>query len=120
MTRYFLLGVALFSLTTLAQASTGTVRFSGRIVDPGCNASLVLTQQQLRLDGCPLAAVGAEVSVSASSADSVVPSSNVLAAHALTMSTAHSNARVFSQHYRVETLQHQATKSSYLVLINYP
>lgn len=120
MTRYFLLGVALLSLTTLAHASTGTVRFSGRIVDPGCNTSLAVAQQQLRLERCPLAAQGAEVSVSAMEVDSSAHGNNVLATHALTKSAAHSDARVFSQQYRVDTQRQPTTASSYLIVINYP
>lgn len=120
MTRYLLLGVAMFSLTTLAQASSGTIGFSGRIVDPGCDANLALAENQLHLERCPLAAQGVEVSVALSNRDSAAPRGSVLATHALTRPAVDVDARVFSQSYRVQTLQHVAAANSYQVLINYP
>jgi len=120
MTRYLLLGVAMVTLTSLAHASSGSIRFSGRIVDPGCNTSLAVAQQQLRLEGCPLAALGAEVSVSTMEMDSSAPGNSVLTTRALSKSTLHSDARVFSQQYRLDTLQQPTSASSYLVVINYP
>ena len=120
MTRYLMLGVAMFSLTTLAHASSGTIGFSGRIVDPGCNANLALAEHQLRLERCPLAAQGAEVSVALSNQDSAVPNSSVLATHALIMPNVDADTRVFSQTYRLQAPRHVATVNSYQVLINYP
>ena len=122
MSRYSMLGVALFSFTTLAHAGAGagTVRFSGRIVDPGCKASLALTQQQLRLDHCPLAALGAHVTVAPFAADSGATRNGVLARHALTATAGHSNARVFSQNYRRDVQTWHPSANGYLVVIDYP
>lgn len=120
MTRYFLLGVALISLSTAAHASTGTIRFSGRIVDPSCNASLTAAQQQLHLEGCPLAALGAEVTVTSLNGDGPGRSNAVLSNLALAPPASHPHPRVFSQHYRVEALRRSPSANGYLVVINYP
>lgn len=120
MTRYFLLGVALISLSTAAHASTGTIRFSGRIVDPSCNASLIESQHLLRIEACPLAAQGAEISVTSKSTGAASAGNGVLVKYALHATAPEPSARIFSQRYQLDMLQHHAAGSRYLVVVNYP
>lgn len=58
-----LLCVALMSVSALAQASSGSIRFSGHIAEPGCTTNL--SQGELSLAACPPSAKGSTVAVTA-------------------------------------------------------
>ena len=120
MIRSLLLGAALLSITWATNASQGTIRFVGRIVDSGCNVGLVRDQQQLNLDTCPMSAQGAQLQVSTLATGDVI---TLAAYHKQVGLAAHareSRERVFSRSYALRTRPDQPTNTGYLVLITYP
>lgn len=120
MIRSLLLGAALLSLPTWAHALQGTIYFTGRVVDAGCNVGLARAQQQVNLDGCPMSAQGAQLQVSTlDTGDSIA----VPAYHqeqGLRAPVLEPGKRVFSKSYALLTAPDQTPKNGYLVLVTYP
>jgi hypothetical protein len=116
-----LLCVALMSVSALAQASSGSVRFSGRIVDPGCTTRL--SQQELSLEACPPSAKGAKVAVTALG-EGETATLREGGRHGQQLAVAARTLRAgdlsFSERYRLEASQRQPLRGSYLVVVDYP
>lgn len=120
MIRSLLLGAALLSITSATNASQGTIRFVGRIVDSGCNIGLVRDQQQLNLDTCPMSALGAQLQVSILATGDVI---TLAAYHKQVGLAAHVNEsqqRFFSKSYALQARPDQPEKTGYLVVVTYP
>ncbi|MGH8053064.1 MAG: hypothetical protein ACREP4_03930 [Stenotrophomonas sp.] len=105
---------ALLSTSAMASAQTGTVRFSGRVVDPVCVPSLS-GQQHLQLDACPASAKDLRVTIHTQESDASTAE--------LIAKTPQLSARVsgtgdltFSDRYRIEPPE----SGTYLVVIDYP
>ncbi|MCD9085941.1 hypothetical protein [Stenotrophomonas sp. SY1] len=110
--------VALLSTSPLAQASAGTVHFSGRIVDPACTPRMSLTQG-LQLEHCPASAKGATVAmVSTSDAGTVALYNGKFRANKHTLSARDSGTESlgFSEDFRPGS----PLKGGYIVVVDYP
>ena len=111
-----LLCIALISASSVAYANDGTVRFSGRVVDPGCHASVSNTSQELSLDACPASAKGARIHATSLTTDGAV--------HAHQFSLAAVDLRPgdlsFSERHRLGGSQQQSLRGAYLVVVDYP
>lgn len=106
---------ALLSMNALAvHADSGSVRFSGRVVEPGCSPHLI-APQELRLDACPVAAKGLQISagtpINGPALVQQAAESPVLFAR-----TAGTGGHTFSDHYQLQPRQ----SGAYLVVIDYP
>lgn len=115
-----LLCVALMSLSAVAQASSGSVRFSGRIAEPGCTTNL--SQGELSLAACPPSAKGSTVTVTAM-ADGQAATLRDGKRQGQTLSVSASALRAgdiaFSERYRVEAARQQPLQGAYLVVVDY-
>ncbi|WP_269790118.1 hypothetical protein [Stenotrophomonas sp. Iso1] len=106
---------ALLSVSAfVAHADSGSVRFSGRVVDPGCSPRLS-TSQELHLEACPVAAKGLHVS-----AGTPINGPSLLQQAArspmLSSRTAGTDGHTFSDRYQLQPRQ----SGAYLVVIDYP
>lgn len=116
-----LLCVALMGVSSLAHADGGTIRFSGRIVDPGCSARV--DAQQLRLEGCPLSAKGATVAlVAMDEGQGAVLRDGKRQGQQLAVAARSLRAGdlVFSESYRLDAPTQQPLQGAYLVRVDYP
>lgn len=120
MIRSLLLSAALLSITSASNASQGTIRFVGRIVDSGCNIGLVRDQQQLNLDTCPMSAQGAQLQVSTLATGDVITLAAYHKQAGLSAHPGEAPERVFSQSYALQTRPGQSAKAGYLVVVTYP
>ncbi|HIE5354997.1 hypothetical protein [Stenotrophomonas maltophilia] len=115
-----LLCVALMSVSALAQASSGSIRFSGRIAEPGCTTAL--SQGELSLAACPPSAKGSTVAVTAVG-DSQAATLRDGKRHGQQLAVSASALRAgdiaFSERYRVEAPQQQPLRGAYLVVVDY-
>lgn len=117
----FVMSVLLSCASAPALADGGVVRFSGRIVDPGCTPAVQVERQEITFSGCPLAAQGARLAVTSLQNAATVPlrdarqRSDVLTVAAGALST---DALSFSSRYRMEG--GAALRGAYLVRIDYP
>ncbi|MCF7749439.1 DUF1120 domain-containing protein [Bacillus subtilis subsp. subtilis] len=113
--------VLLSSASAPALADGGVVRFSGRIVDPGCTPAVQADRREITFSGCPLAAQGARLAVTSLQDAAVVPlrdarrRSEVLSVASGALSA---DATSFSSRYRMEG--GAALRGPYLVRIDYP
>lgn len=110
-----LLCVALLSISALANASSGTVQFSGRVVDPGCS-SHVSGAQELRLEGCPIAAQALRVRAGWDGDQRFLPAEQTLESTALSARIPGTDRISFSDRYQLQP----RTNGIYLVVIDYP
>lgn len=115
------ISVLLLCASAPALADGGVVRFSGRIVDPGCTPAVQAERQEITFSGCPLAAQGARLAVTSLQDAAVVPlrdakrRSEVLSVAAGGLSA---DALSFSSRYRMDG--GAALRGAYLVRIDYP
>lgn len=115
-----LLCTALLSVSALAQASDGSIRFSGRISDPGCTTNL--SKGELSLAACPPSAKGSTVVVTAvesGEAATLRDGKRQGKALAVAASAMRTGDLAFSERYRVEAAQHQPLRGDYLVMVDY-
>ena len=122
MYRSLLLGIALLSLTTAAEASDGTVQFSGRIMDPGCRALFAPIQRQLQIEQCPDSAQGAKVSFTSmdtGTALSLRSGSNSSRQITLMAPATQPHDTSFSLRLHLDAQTPQVMQGSYLVDIDY-
>jgi type 1 fimbria pilin len=119
--------ISLLLISFAAQATGGTVRFSGRITDPPCVVGQASNSaQEIVLDRCPLSAQGARILVT--SLDAAAPAQltdTVAGRGAAELSvSAHqlaSNALSFSGRYRLSASgSHSPASGTYLVMVDYP
>lgn len=120
MIRSLLLGAVLLSLTSMAHASQGTIRFAGRVVDSGCNVGLVRDQQRLNLDSCPMSAQGAQLEVSTLATGDAITLATYRKQVGLAAHPGEAHERIFSQSYALLARPDQPRNSGYLVLVTYP
>jgi type 1 fimbria pilin len=106
-----LLCVALMSVSALAQASSGSIRFSGRIAEPGCTTNL--SQGELSLAACPPSAKGSTVAVTAL-ADGRQGQKLSVSASAM-----RAGDIAFSERYSVQAAKQQPLQGAYLVVVDY-
>ncbi|PZS67458.1 hypothetical protein A7X68_10275 [Stenotrophomonas maltophilia] len=115
-----LLGVALMSVSALAQASSGSIRFSGRIAEPGCMTNL--SQGELSLAACPPSAKGSTVAVTAL-ADGQAATLRDGKRQGQKLSVSASAMRAgdiaFSERYSVQASKQQPLQGAYLVVVDY-
>ena len=120
MIRSLLLGAALLSITSAANASQGTIRFVGRVVDSGCSIGLVHDQRQLNLDTCPMSAQGAQLQVSTLATGDVITLATYQKQLGLAAHPGEARERFFSQSYALQARAGQSAKAGYLVVVTYP
>ena len=120
MIRSLLLGAALLSITSAANASQGTIRFVGRIVDSGCNIGLVRDRQQLNLETCPMSAQGAQLQVSTLATGDVITLTAYHKQLGLVVHPGEAHERFFSKSYALQARPEQQAKAGYLVMVTYP
>ena len=115
-----LLCVALMSASALAQASSGSIHFSGRIAEPGCTTHLA--EGELSLAACPPSAKGSTVAVTAladGQAATLRDGKRQGQQLAVSASTLRAGDIAFSERYRVEAPQRQPLRGAYLVVVDY-
>lgn len=120
MIRSLLLGAALLSITSTANASQGTIRFVGRVVDSGCSIGLVHDQRQLNLDTCPMSAQGAQLEVSTLATGDIITLAAYKAQVGLAAHQGEAHERFFSKSYALQPSPGQQAKAGYLVVVTYP
>lgn len=122
MYRTLLLGIALLSFAAVAEASDGTVQFSGRVVDPGCRTLFAPIQRQLQIEQCPDSAQGAKVSFTSmdtGTALSLRNGSNSSQQITLMAPATQRHAPSFSQRLHLDAQTSQVMQGSYLIDIDY-
>ena len=115
-----LLCVALMSVSALAQASSGSIRFSGRIAEPGCTTNL--SQGELSLAACPPSAKGSPVAVPAQAHGQAAPRpAGKPQGQNLSVSASAMRAGdiAFSERYSVQASKQQPLQGAYLVVVDY-
>lgn len=119
-----LLCVALLSASAFAQANGGTIRFSGRVAEPGCTTNL--SSGVLSVTACPPSAKGSTVEVfTMDNGEAITLQAGRRYGRQLTMSGSRlrTGDLTFSEDYRVEASQREGQRpplrGGYSVLINY-
>ena len=115
-----LLCAALLSISAAAYADGGSIRFSGRIVEPGCTTQL--SQGELSLAACPPSAKGATVAVTAidgAAAATLRDGKRQGAQLAMAARAMQPGDLAFSERYRVEAPQQKPLQGAYLVVVDY-
>ena len=120
MIRSLLLAAVVLSLPAWAHANQGTINFSGRIVDAGCNVGLVHDQQQLDLEGCPLSAQGAQLQVSTLNTGDIIAIPAYHEERGLAAQAVVPGMRVFSKSYALQATADRTKDNGYLVVVTYP
>ncbi len=110
-----LLQVAVLSLAAMtAHAATGTLRFSGRVVDAACSPR-INGVQQLHLDACPIAADGLRVFANTPVKARASGKTGVKTLR-LSNRVQGTDERTFSDQYPLQA----PSSGSYVVIIDYP
>lgn len=112
-TSHFLCAALLSMSAFAAHADSGSVRFSGRVVEGGCSPRL--SASQLHLDACPEAAKGLQVSVG-TPINGPALLQQAAKSPALSARTSGTGGQTFSDHYQLQPGQ----SGAYLVVIDYP
>lgn len=113
-TRHFVCATLLSMSAFAAHADSGSVRFSGRVVEPGCSPRLSASHE-LHLDACPAAAKGLHVLVGTPTKGPAL-AQQVAKSPLLSARTSGTGGLTFSDQYQL----HPGQSGTYLVVINYP